>query len=1121
MEFEILGPLVVRRDGSEVPIGAAKQRMLLTVLLLRRGEVVATETLVDELWSGRPPPTAVKAVQTYVSQLRKALGEDVVETQPAGYVVRLAAGTLDAERFEALLAQARRLLTEGDASAARELLEQALALWRGPPLAEFRYDDFARDEIGRLEKLRLVALEQRLEIDLALGRHLEAVPELEGLVARYPLRESLRELLMLGLYRAGRQADALAVYQDARRTLAGELGLEPGEPLRQLESAILRHDPSLDMAAPATTRAAVNRRRSSALAVFAVVAVATALALGFVVLHHGHGRPSLSIVDANAVGAVDVSNGHIVGAAPLDAAPNALAAGQDSIWATKSGADSVARIDPSADAVEQTIGVGRGPSAVAVGGGFVWVANGFSGTVSQIDPRANGGTEVARIGVGNGPSGIAYGLGGVWVANATDRTIVRIDPATGLPGKAIPVEDGADAIAVGDGAVWVVGETAGVLSRVDPATRAVTHVTDVGTEPDAVAAGPDAVWVANGGDGTVSRIDPATGDVKALVTVGDGPSGLAVAPGDAVWVTNALAGTLSRIDPTTDQPKTIAVGGLPQAVAIAAGTAFVAVKGAGTAHRGGTVRVAVSTPLGPNAPALPNSLDPARGYTAWALLSLTNDGLLTYGRLGGGESLKVVPDLATALPTVSDGGRTYTFPVRPGLQYSTGAPIELDDFRRGIERSLILDGKQSPGSYLTVIAGAAACVRKPTQCNLSQGIVSDPGSGTVTFHLTTPDPDFLYQLALPIADAVPAGTPIDAPLPLPATGPYEVASYRAKPGLVQLVRNRRFRLWSEVAQPAGFPDRIVERFGYTGPDAVRAVERGSADITDDGPLQTWPAALVADLRTRYSSRVFAAPDPTTLAAWLNTRIAPFDDVRVRRALNYAVDRRRLFELNGGPDVAAVSCQILPPNFEGYRRYCPYTLDPSSNGGYNGPDLAKARRLVAASGTKGQSISVWFYDIPIGRRDGGYLVSVLRELGYNARLRLVPTSTGLTWRPNRQIGVGGWEADYPAANDFFAPLFTCRSYTPREVSTTNMSEFCNRLIDAQVAQAGDLETTNPPAASRLWATIDREVTDQAPWVVLRTTLAPDFVSARTRNYTYCFVASESGLVNACLDQLWVR
>jgi DNA-binding SARP family transcriptional activator len=223
---------------------------VLGVLLLRRNELVPTATLVDEIWGDRPPASIAKIVQGHVWRLRRALEESAIETRPLGYLLRVEQGALDSDRFEELLDRGRTRLEEGAALEAAVTLREALGLWRGPPLADFAYEPFARNEIGRLADLRLVALEQRLEADLALGRHAEVVPELEAFVREHPLRETLRRLLMLALYRSGRQADALAVYQDARATLVEELGLDPGQALQRLEQQILRQDPALDPVAP-------------------------------------------------------------------------------------------------------------------------------------------------------------------------------------------------------------------------------------------------------------------------------------------------------------------------------------------------------------------------------------------------------------------------------------------------------------------------------------------------------------------------------------------------------------------------------------------------------------------------------------------------------------------------------------------------------------------------------------------------------------------------------------------------------------------------------------------------------------------------------------------------------
>jgi DNA-binding SARP family transcriptional activator len=256
MDFRILGPLEALDEGRLVALGGSKQRALLAVFLLHRGETLTTDRLIDELWGERPPATAAKTVQVYISRLRRALagGEDNgstggVVTREHGYQLRLDPERLDAHRFERLVAQGRGELAAGRPERAAAALEEALSLWRGPPLADLAYEPFAQREIARLEDVRAAALEQLIEAKLALGGHAEVVGELEGLIAQHPYRERLRAQLMLALYRSERQADALQAYQDARRTLVEELGIEPGERLRGLERAILAQEPELHLAA--------------------------------------------------------------------------------------------------------------------------------------------------------------------------------------------------------------------------------------------------------------------------------------------------------------------------------------------------------------------------------------------------------------------------------------------------------------------------------------------------------------------------------------------------------------------------------------------------------------------------------------------------------------------------------------------------------------------------------------------------------------------------------------------------------------------------------------------------------------------------------------------------------
>ena len=251
MDFRILGPLEVDDDGRSVELGGTRQRALLALLVLRCNEVVAADRLIEDLYGGRPPPTASKSLQAHVSRLRSALRpKSRLHTRAGGYVLEIGTDELDADRAAKLLADGRRERAAGDHDAAALSLDAALALWRGPPLADVAYDGFAQDEVARLEELRLECLEERIDADLDRGRPAEVAGELERLVSEHPLRERFRWQLMLALYRCGRQAEALAAYQDGRRVLLEELGLEPGRALQDLERAILRHDPALDARPP-------------------------------------------------------------------------------------------------------------------------------------------------------------------------------------------------------------------------------------------------------------------------------------------------------------------------------------------------------------------------------------------------------------------------------------------------------------------------------------------------------------------------------------------------------------------------------------------------------------------------------------------------------------------------------------------------------------------------------------------------------------------------------------------------------------------------------------------------------------------------------------------------------
>jgi YVTN family beta-propeller protein len=1107
VEFRILGPFEVVSDGRPLLLGPGREQALLAVLLLYRNERVSTDRLTDLLWDESPPESAPKMIQIYVSRLRRRLvtaGPDQrLVTQAAGYRLRVEPNELDLDRFERLSDEGRKGLAAGDAALAAARLREALSLWRGPPLADISDGRFLEQERARLDELRLRALEERIEADLALGAGAVLVDELQALVREHPLRERPPARLMLALYRAGRQAEALATYKEVRDRLVDELGIEPGRPLKELEQAILQQDPVLD--APArepirvrdTAEPALRPRRLARrpLALTAAAAIAIAAAAGIAIGLSGNARGHVRFA-ADAVGVV--RDGRIVDEARVGGAPAAIAAGDGQIWIASAGANSVSRLDPKTFAVRQTIPVGNGPSGIALGHGAVWVANGLDGTVSRVDPKAN--KVVQTIAVGNGPAAIAYGLGSIWVANRVDQTVNRIDPRTGNVLDTVAAGTDAAAIAAGDGAVWVVDQVRGRIARLEPGFTEPVLTINVGNGPSAIALGAGSVWVANTLDSTVSRIDPRSNRVLETIPVGAGPTAVAAAA-DGVWVANEFDDTLARIRPQTNRvDRTIHLGERPAGAAASGGAVLIALGASRASHRGRTLTV-----LGSNF----DSIDPARAFedTSWATLIMTNDGLTTFRRVGGAEGTQVVPDLALQLPTPTDGGRTYTFRLRRGIRYSNGELVRAEDFRRAFERNIIAFGG---GFYYAGIVGADDCAARPRRCDLSRGIVTDDRAGTITFHLRAPDPDFLYKLALPFADAVPATTPArDIGLhPLPATGPYVIASYR-RGRFLKLVRNPRFRLWSEEAQPEGYPDEIVWKLDIGPAAQVRAVERGRGDVSFSGV----PPSLVGEVETQYASQAHESPLPRTTFAFLNTRVPPFNDVRVRRAVSYAADRAAVVSALGGPDRAQPTCQVLPPNFPGYRPYCPFTIRPGPSGLWSQPDLPKARRLVAASGTRGAKVKVW---IPANRRtEGRLVVKLLNEIGYRARPKYVANDLYPTIGDPRlriQAVVASWQADFPAASDFIAFFFRCPVQAP---ANTNASQFCDRGIDRQITHAVELEATDPALASLLWARLDREIVDQAPMVPLVNPKQVDFLSQRVGNYQY------NAQWHLLVDELWVR
>jgi peptide/nickel transport system substrate-binding protein len=1094
-EFRVLGPLEALGPSGPMTLGGGKQRLLLAVFVLRAGELVSRSALIDALWPETPPPSAPQSLESYVSRLRAALraagADETLVSAPGGYRLRREGNRFDHELFIALSNRARAALAADDADAASDLAGQALALWRGPALAGIAEERGVRVDAAALEDRRLLALETCAEAHLAADLDAEVIAELGAEVSRHPTRERMHELLMVALYRAGRQSEALEVYREARDHLSRELGLEPGESLQELQARILRHDPSLDRPQldrrPAVSpRASPQRnRRGVSRAVVASLAVVLAVAVGAVIrANQGAGAPPIDgRLRVPALAELAVPSGVPQRAAKLPAAPSDIAVGLGSEWATSYDDGTLIRIDPATSAVVQTVSVGHGASGVAIAAGDAWVAD----TLEDQVARVSGATDeiVQRISVGQGPRGVAAGEGAVWVANAGSGSVTRIDPLSGAVLGTTHVGASPSALAVGDGAVWVALQGAGAVARLDAHTGQVIQTIPVGAGPSAITVGSAGVWVANEFAATVSLIDPADDNVVLTRAVTGSPSALA-AVGSDVWAAGD-ASELAILAPS-GQTRTVAIASPATALAPGRDGVLVGVQGSGADHRGGTLMARLDGPIDQIDPASCCDLPPD-------VRSLAYDSLLSFSKSPSAPDT-LVPDLATAIPAAQDGGRSYTFHLRPGIRYSTGASVRASDFVRGLEAAA--QSSDIEAVYLDALPGVEACPGA-RRCNLTRDVTADDRAGTVTLHLSHPDPDILFALALPYFAPKPPGRGIR-----PATGPYRIARY--EPGvLVDYERNPFFHEWSAAAQPAGYPDRIIVYSNGNAASDIAAVLGGRADYTFDTPT---PSQL-RTIELRYPGLRHTQPLPDTDWLSMDTREQPFNDVRVRQALNDAVDRDAIAHLYGGLADATPTCQIIPATIPGHEPYCPYTRD-----------LARARRLIASSGTRGETVTILTQSAngPGSEPVGAYVVGVLRQLGYHARLHVVSAAKYNAaindYRHPAQIATEGWIADYPSAAQWITVHLSCAAWRP-PTQLSNRSQFCDPRVDRLAARAARLQVNNPSAADHLWARADRLITNLAPWIPTVTETETDLVSRRVGDYQYV------PTIGALLDQLWVR
>jgi DNA-binding SARP family transcriptional activator/streptogramin lyase len=627
VEYRILGPLEVVADGQQVALGTLKERLVLGVLLLHANEFVSRERLIDDLWGEAPPPTARKAVNVYVSKLRKALslaGADPISTASGGYRLIVEPERLDASRMQGLVAEAQDCVAEGELETAAQRFQEALSLWRGPTLAGLQLESRGRDEVARLDELRLAALIDRIDCDLALGRHEHAVGELGVLVREHPLRERLRAQQMLAFYRADRQAEALGAYAEARRTLVDDLGIEPSEALQRLQQAILRHDPSLER--PEGT-AAVNglvptktpppptptldaearedrarmrlRPRRWQLALTAVVILSGSGAAAVILSRSAGASPH---VVPNSLVRIDPRSGKIVSVTQVGAEPQQIAVTPRGIWTNNLTENAVSRYDLRTHKV-QTLGTPPEPFAVVADDRNAWVSSlrtssvitrfaafgtGTSAGWGPLDPSSTWKIQLPPPGAVS----LALGSGYLWAVAGpkttpgTDDRVWLIDPASNRVVRLLRLGRQTTSIAFGGGAAWI-GAFANertLLSGPGPWTgaswlfsvkfgpagpRKQSYRLETGDTagPSAVAVGYGKVWVLTCGTCNIGadnqkllEFDPKKGRVVKRIPLGSRNPNALAVGAGSVWVVNQVHASVMQLDPKTRRIRSIPVG---------------------------------------------------------------------------------------------------------------------------------------------------------------------------------------------------------------------------------------------------------------------------------------------------------------------------------------------------------------------------------------------------------------------------------------------------------------------------------------------------------------------------------------------------------------------------------
>jgi ABC-type transport system substrate-binding protein/DNA-binding SARP family transcriptional activator len=1101
----LVGRVALEADGLAVQdarLPGRQGRLLFAYLAVQRGRPVPRDELAAALWGEAPPATWDKALTVLVSKLRSLLTEAGLDgphalTAPFGcYRLELPEGTwIDAIAAADAAGEAERALAAGDPAAAKTaaLLAESLTRRAFLPGDNGAWVEDKRRELADARSRAVTALAGAC---LRTGAGGEAASWAEQAIGLEPFRETGYRLLMEAHAADGNRAEALRVYERCRRLLADELGAYPSPETESVYQRLLQapaapkrpppERPAPERPAPGQPPAAGRGRsliRPRLLAVAATVAVLVATGVVAGVTTTSGGQEQVP-VPANSVVALD-PNGSVDTTLTVGTRPVAAVAAAGSLWVANLEDRTVTRIDLSSRQIRQSIPIGGTPTALAATPGAVWVSD-STGQISQIDPEYDRPVPTQQLVADTALQSISAwpmlaASGSIWIVDP-DGYVAQIDPGSGRKTGSVDVGDEPSAVAAGAGSLWVTNSADGTVTRIDPATLVATPI-PVGHGPDAVAVNAAGVWVANAGDNALVRIDPDTGAVAATARVGDGPAAV-LATATALWVANARDGTVMRLDPRSGAvTKKIHLGGSPTALVSAAGRVWVTVAPAPPPPplTGGTAHFTMQNDFQSPDPALPSAYNHEVFYATCA-------NLVTYPDKPASAGSQIVPEVAEAVPAPTDGGRTYSFTIRPGFRFSppSNEAVTAQTFKATIERVASPKVKSSFARVFSGIVGYHEYITGKAP-ELS-GVVAR--GNTLTITLSQPDGSFLAWLASGAACVVPAGTPAVPGLArIPSAGPYYISSYSPRQQLV-LRRNPNYR-----GDRPHHLDQMVFTIGINSARALAETKAGAADYAVDGlPRYAGPG-----LESRYGpgskaareghQQYFTSPANGTRILYMNTSRPLFSNVRLRRAVNYAIDR---------PALAAQSQRFAEVNPFGAGSPADDYMSPDVTGATSshlyplaGPDLRRARQLA---GNVHASAIMYVPDVPPWLQEAQIIHRDLQPLGIDVQLKKFSFGDFLDRINHRgepfDLAVVGWKNN---TTDPEEVLDTFDGSTINADGNDDLSYLNDRAFDRQLHAAAALSGYRRYRTySQLALELER---DLAPTASFATTASRDFFSAR--------------------------